>query len=128
MDSPRVLIVEDDADLQAALETTLQSHGYDVSLASNGAEAIEQLSEREPPSAVIVDLLMPGVVGQELLEYLRADDTLADVRVAIVTGSPKLAPAGYQVFAKPVDSARLLAFLRHGVTEADDQSKSPRAR
>jgi CheY-like chemotaxis protein len=126
MDTPRVLIVEDDLDLQAALETTLQNHGYDVSLASNGAEAIEQLSEGHPPTAVIVDLLMPGVVGQELLEYLRADDTLADIRVAIVTGSPKLAPEGYEVFAKPVDAERLLEFLRQGVAANDEKLLEPR--
>jgi CheY-like chemotaxis protein len=112
MDAPRVMIVEDDPDLRAALEALLVARGYDVALASNGAEAIEQLAEGDPPATLIVDLLMPGVVGQELLEFVRDEPGLAHVRVAIVTGSPKLAPAGYAVFPKPLDLARLLAFLR----------------
>jgi CheY-like chemotaxis protein len=124
MDVPRVLIVEDDPDLQAALETLLVARGYDVALASNGAEAIELLSDREPPSTMIVDLLMPGVVGQELLEFVRDEPSLAQVRVAIVTGSPKLAPAGYAVFPKPLDVARLLAFLRVDIDTAADRGGS----
>jgi CheY-like chemotaxis protein len=118
MDAPRVMIVEDDADLQAALETLLVARGYDVAVASNGAEAIERLSDGDPPSTLIVDLLMPGVVGQELLEFVRDEPGLAHVRVAIVTGSPKLAPEGYAVFPKPVDVARLLAFLRADASKA----------
>jgi CheY-like chemotaxis protein len=73
---------------------------------------------------MIVDLLMPGVVGQELLEFVRDEPSLAQVRVAIVTGSPKLAPAGYTVFPKPLDVARLLAFLRDEVDGAVDRGGS----
>jgi CheY-like chemotaxis protein len=124
MDAARVLIVEDDPDLQSALETLLVARGYDVALASNGAEAIELLSDCEPPSTMIVDLLMPGVVGQELLEFVRDEPSLAQVRVAIVTGSPKLAPAGYAVFPKPLDVARLLAFLRAEVSAPADRGGS----
>jgi CheY-like chemotaxis protein len=126
MDAIRVLVVEDDLDLREALETTLSGHGVDVSLAANGAEAIEILEDGLVPSAVIVDLLMPGVVGQELLEYVRAKATLANVRVVIVTGSPQLAPAGYTVFAKPVDTARLLGFLRGDADVANDNDRRGR--
>jgi CheY-like chemotaxis protein len=126
MDAMRVLVVEDDRDLREALETTLSGHGFDVSLAANGAEAIEMLEAGYVPSGVIVDLLMPGVVGQELLEYLRAEPTLANVRVVIATGSPHLAPAGYTVLAKPVDVARLLGSLRGDDDVANDNDRGAR--
>lgn len=110
----RVLIVEDDPEIQAALEELMTEEGYDVWLAANGADAIHLLEDRrEPPCAVLVDLLMPGIVGQELLEYLRHDDGLREVPVAIVSASPQLAPEGYRVFKKPLDVPPLLEFLRH---------------
>ena len=110
----RVLIVEDDPEIQAALEELMTDEGYDVWLAANGADAIQLLEERrESPCAVLVDLLMPGIVGQELLEYLRHDDGLRRIPVAIVSASPQLAPEGYRVYTKPNAVTPLLDFLRH---------------
>jgi CheY-like chemotaxis protein len=109
----RVLIVEDDPEIQAALEELMEGEGYDVTLAANGAEAIEMLESGHPrPDVALVDLLMPGVVGQELLEYLRGEGDLAKIPVAIVSASPQLAPAGYPVFKKPLDLPPLLEFIK----------------
>jgi CheY-like chemotaxis protein len=106
-----ILIVDDDADVQEALAELLATEGYTVEVAANGAEAIEVL-EREPmPCAVIVDLMMPGIVGQELLEYLRHHERLASVPVAILSASPQLAPEGYRVFTKPISVRGLLDFI-----------------
>ena len=107
-----MLVVEDDAELRAALEELFELEGFDVDPAENGAEAIELLERSDRPCAVLVDLLMPGIVGQELLEYLRGDDTLKAIPVAIVSGSPQLAPAGYPVFPKPLDLGVLVDFVR----------------
>jgi CheY-like chemotaxis protein len=109
---PRVLVVEDDPEFRAALEDMLSGSGYDVVLANNGADAIALLEAGERPTAVLVDLLMPGVVGQELLEYMRSNDDLAAIPVAIVSASPQLAPHGYQVFRKPLEPGPLLDFVR----------------
>lgn len=109
----RVLIVEDDPEIRAAMEELMVGEGYDVALANNGADAISILCDgRELPCAVLVDLVMPGVVGQELLEFLRNDDTLATIPVAIVSASPQLAPEGYVVFKKPLELPPLLDFVR----------------
>ena len=113
MDHP-VLIVEDDPDIRATLGELLRNEGYEVLLAKNGAEAVTLLESAHHPCAILVDLLMPGVVGQELLEYLREDDRLAAIPVAIVSGSPHLAPEGYKVFKKPLDLHPLLEFVREG--------------
>lgn len=78
-------------------------------------EAIDCLESEARPCAVLVDLLMPRIVGQELLEFLRGDVRLASIPVAIMTASPQLAPEGYPVFRKPADLRRLLLdFLRDG--------------
>jgi CheY-like chemotaxis protein len=108
----RVLVVEDDPEFRAALEDMLAGSGYVVVLANNGADAIALLEAGERPSAVLVDLLMPGVVGHELLEYLRSSDELAHIPVAIVSASPQLAPEGYTVFSKPLEPGTLLQFVR----------------
>jgi CheY-like chemotaxis protein len=108
---PRVLIVEDDAELRAALTDLLNAEGYEIDIATNGAEAINYLESALRPSAILVDLLMPGIVGQELLEYLSDDVRLASIPVAILSASPQLAPEGYPVFRKPLDTLALLEFL-----------------
>jgi CheY-like chemotaxis protein len=110
----RILIVEDDADIQAALCDLLSGEGYEVDIVDNGADAISMLENGARPCVMLVDLLMPGIVGQELLEYVRDDVRLAAIPVAIVSGSPQLAPAGYQVFRKPLDLRPLLDFVHHG--------------
>lgn len=109
----RVLIVEDDNEIRAALEELMVGEGYDVALATNGADAIAILADgNELPCAVLVDLVMPGVVGQEFLEFLRSDSTLCSIPVAIVSASPQLAPHGYTVFKKPLDLPPLLDFVK----------------
>jgi CheY-like chemotaxis protein len=113
-DRPFVLIVEDDPGIRDALAELLQAEGYETDLVTNGAEAINFLEGARRPSAVLVDLLMPGIVGQELLEYLRHDAHLASIPVAIFSASPQLAPPGYPVFRKPLDLPPLLDFLRKG--------------
>jgi CheY-like chemotaxis protein len=107
----RVLVVDDDRDVRELLCELFARSGYDVEVACNGAEAIDQL-ERSTPAAILVDLVMPGIVGQELLEYVESADHLAGVPVAIVSGSPHLAPQGYRVFRKPLEFRSLLAFVR----------------
>lgn len=109
-----ILVVEDDYDIGTTLCELLRHEGYEVELVENGVEAIHRLESTEPPCVVLVDLLMPGIVGQELLEYLRADTRLAAIPVAIVSGSPHLAPEGYKVFRKPLDLRPLLDFVHQG--------------
>jgi CheY-like chemotaxis protein len=84
----RMLIVEDDPDIRLALEQLFSNEGYEVTLANNGSEAIELLDPDAPPCAALVDLLMPGIVGHELLEYMRGHEVFRSVPIAIISGSP----------------------------------------
>jgi CheY-like chemotaxis protein len=106
-----ILIVDDEEDVRDLLQTLLQRAGFEVRAAADGAEAIEQLRGPRRPDAVVTDLMMPGLVGQALVEFIRSNDELATVPIAVVSSQPELAPADCQVFAKPLVFDELLRFL-----------------
>ena len=58
---------------------------------------------------------MPGIIGNELLDYVTSRADLARMPLAVVTGSPRLAPEGVPVFCKPIDADALIGFLRTAV-------------
>src|SRR4051794_13023576 len=68
--SRTVLVVDDDTWIRDVLEMALESAGYEVILAQDGLEALEQLDYHRP-SLMILDLMMPNVNGFELAEQLR---------------------------------------------------------
>jgi CheY-like chemotaxis protein len=107
-----VVIADDDPDVRMILSERFEAEGYDVRVASHGAEAIALLQEIPPPAAVLVDLMMPGIVGHSVLDFIRSEPRFAATSVAIISGSPELAPAGYEVFTKPVRFAKLLEFVQ----------------
>lgn len=83
--SETVLIVEDDPSLRALAARTLRKHGYNVLLASNGAEALK-IAVRHPGSVDLVasDVVMPGMSGRELIEQLVA--ARGDIKVLFMSG------------------------------------------
>ena len=80
----QVLVVDDDPKTRDMLRRTLQKAGWTVAEAANGCEAIEAL-ERAKPALVLLDLMMPGMDGFEVLERLRGDATWREVPVIIIT-------------------------------------------
>ena len=73
MANPRVLVVDDDSGIRRYLATLLPSLGYEMVEASSGEQALEQLRARSAPAIVLLDLLMPGMSGLEVLDGLRRD-------------------------------------------------------
>lgn len=84
--SLRVLLVDDDKDLVESVAMALEGH-CDVVTASNGVEALEVLL-REPVDAVILDLMMPVMTGQQLILELKARKI--DVPVIVASASPNV--------------------------------------
>jgi CheY-like chemotaxis protein len=76
--------VDDDPKTRDMLRRTLQKAGWTVAEAANGSEAIEAL-ERARPALVLLDLMMPGMDGFEVLERLRGNEKWREVPVIIVT-------------------------------------------
>jgi CheY-like chemotaxis protein len=93
------------------LRTYLESDGYAVRLAHDGPTALAA-ARANPPAAIILDILLPGTDGWEVLRQLKADPDLRDVPVIIVTVVDErglgLALGAVDYFLKPVDRTALL--------------------
>lgn len=81
---PHVLVVDDEPDIVALVTFHLARAGYRVSTASTGTEAVEH-ALRERPSLIVLDLMLPGLSGFEVLERLRADERTEHVPVLMLT-------------------------------------------
>jgi two-component system phosphate regulon response regulator PhoB len=80
----RVLVVDDEPDIVALVAYHLAKSGYRVSTAASGPEAV-QAARDERPALVVLDLMLPGVSGFEVLEQLRGMDATKDVAVLMLT-------------------------------------------
>jgi len=67
----KILVVEDDRSVQKALRRLFESNGYQVDIAGDGTTGIE-LFRSAPPSAVVLDLRLPGTTGQEVCREIKA--------------------------------------------------------
>jgi two-component system phosphate regulon response regulator PhoB len=80
----RVLVVDDEPDIVALVAYHLAKAGYRVTTAGSGTEALDS-ARRERPSLIVLDLMLPGMSGYEVLEQLRANDATRDVAVLMLT-------------------------------------------
>lgn len=80
----RVLVVDDEPDITALVAYHLAKAGYRVSTAANGADALRAARE-ERPDIVVLDLMLPGVSGYEVLQELRRKEETRDVGVILLT-------------------------------------------
>jgi two-component system phosphate regulon response regulator PhoB len=80
----RVLVVDDEPDIVALVAYHLAKAGYRVSTASSGTEALAAARE-ERPALIVLDLMLPGMSGFDVLEQLRAHDATRGVGVLMLT-------------------------------------------
>ena len=81
-----VLVADDDAMTRQVLATVLDLEEFEVILAEDGEQALERLQERLP-DAVVLDHMMPGLSGMEVLARLRADEATAGLPVVLLTAA-----------------------------------------
>jgi len=79
-----VLLVEDDSDIRGLLRRRMERLGHRVVEAATGEAAIS-LARLHHPVLVMLDILLPGIDGWEVLRRLRADDEFADIPVMVVS-------------------------------------------
>jgi CheY-like chemotaxis protein len=79
------LVVDDDAGVRDVCSTLLHALGYDAAVVSNGNNALDALTAREP-QLVLLDLELPGMRGEDVLRALKAQ--CPDVRVLVMSGKP----------------------------------------
>ncbi|MDO8891312.1 MAG: response regulator [Sulfurimicrobium sp.] len=114
-----ILLVEDDPFLRNLLGTQLTEHGYHVTSAENGMQALESI-EAKRVDVVITDIFMPDLDGIELIQRLRKNHP-GTLIFALSGGTPRTSSKDYltfakcfganEVFSKPVEMADLISKL-----------------
>ena len=109
-----VLVIENDPSAIRLLRAYLEADGYGVRIAADGPSGLAEARVR-PPAAILLDILLPGMDGWEVLRELKADPALRDIPVIVVTVVDErglgLALGADDYFLKPVDREALLARL-----------------
>ncbi len=115
MTKARILIVEDEPNIVESLSFILRRAGFDVDMATDGTEALDRV-RRESFGAVILDVMLPGMNGFDVLRAIRADRPLAALPVIVLTAKGqandrKMAEAiGASAFiTKPFSNADVVA-------------------
>ena len=80
----KVLIADDEPNIVISLEFLMKREGWQVFVARDGNEALEAI-RRERPDLVLLDVMMPGRSGFEVCQALRADESLAGIKVLMLT-------------------------------------------
>ncbi len=113
--TPRVLVVEDDANAYELIASALGSAGFMPIRARHGDEALRMARDARP-AAVTLDVVLPGMDGWEVLRRLKSDDATRALPVVIISMMDNrdlgVALGADDYFVKPVDRARLLQRLR----------------
>lgn len=86
MSAETVLLVEDEPDLLAFLEFTFEKAGYETIAFDEGTAAWTYLEENTP-DCMVLDLLMPGIDGMEILHRRSESDRISGIPVLVLTGS-----------------------------------------
>jgi two-component system KDP operon response regulator KdpE len=115
MNAERVLVVDDEPQIRRALQSALTGHGYDVSTAENGAEALTAIASWRP-DAVILDLMLPDISGSDVLRDTRTWSSLPIIVLSARGGESDkvnaLNEGADDYLVKPFGMAELLARLR----------------
>jgi DNA-binding response OmpR family regulator len=112
----RILIVEDHPDTQSLLCDLLELEGYEVRC-SGEAQGVLQLARRIKPHLIILDVMLPGISGLELLQMLDADNQMRSVPVLMCSGAleqleankDRIRQSGAHVVTKPFTLDQLLS-------------------
>lgn len=121
MSTEQILVVEDDAEMRQVLEDELRASGFAVVSSASATDALALLS-RAPVDAVLTDLMMPGMKGNELLTRIRALDATIPVVIMTAFGSVESAveamrSGAYHYVTKPFRKDVLLGTLLAALEE-----------
>ena len=112
-----ILIVEDDVDTREALKFFLETYGYAVVSASDGADGLAQLHAGLRPSLILLDLMMPRKNGFQFRVDQAMDPELSEIPVVVYSGN-RDACRGEEVggavahLRKPIEVEKLLEVVR----------------
>jgi len=117
----KILVVENEQNIQKLTRANLIASGYQVLAAPDGEEGL-RLAERSRPDLILLDLMMPGISGWDVLMTLRADRRLNRTPVIVMTASHRagnrekargMGTAGY--LTKPFSVTELLGRVKQAI-------------
>ena len=121
----RILIADDEPHIRRILQTVLELDGFDVDLRKDGTDALEAVKSDEHYDLILLDIMMPGATGLEILEKIREMDDRKSTPVVILTAKGQDADreAAFSLGAddfltKPFSPKKLLARI-HEIIEGD---------
>ena len=114
----RILIADDEPNIVISLEFLLRREGYEVVVATNGAEALASVRQQRPDLAIL-DVMMPQRNGFEVCQELRGDPGLPDLRIIMLTAKGRetevtkgLALGADHYMTKPFSTHELVAQVK----------------
>jgi two-component system, NtrC family, nitrogen regulation response regulator NtrX len=130
--SRRILIVDDEQGIRAALGQLLEFEGYEVRTAANAVDGLAEYA-RFKPHLVFMDVKMAGIDGLEALRKLREQDQKAVVvmisgHATIQTAVEATQHGAYDILEKPLDTDRILVTLRNALAHLDLHEENARLR
>jgi len=125
--SPTVLVVDDERNIRRTLDLVLRGEGYNVLEAETGEQALELLAHGgKPVDLVIVDLMLPGIGGLEVLARIRHDESTRNLPVVVISGHATVHDAVKAIklgagdfFEKPVTRERVLVSVKNTLRSSE---------
>ena len=115
----KVLLVDDEEDFVSALAERLQLRGVDVQIALDGESALSMI-ETHLPDVVVLDVMMPGLGGADVLQRIQARHP--EIPVLLLTGhgsitsdSTGIKQGAFDYLVKPIDINELIAKMEHAL-------------
>ena len=119
MAKKKILVVEDDKDIQDSVVELLESEGFETICANNGREALQILKDtaQNLPDLIILDLMMPVMDGFEFREEQKRDPRIANVPIVIMSADGNIEPKKHKIDAKayikkPLDVDDLMELVK----------------
>ena len=115
----RILVVDDEPSIRALVRDVLHLDGYIVDEATNGADALGKM-RNAPPSAVVLDLMMPVMGGRRVAQAMHQERALTDIPFILVSADPRLQEACDELAAsaclhKPFEIDALLTAVHDAI-------------
>jgi DNA-binding NtrC family response regulator len=126
MKKMRVLLVDDETEFVSALAERLYLRGYDTQTATSGEEALGKINST-PPDVVLLDMLMPGMNGLEVLKRIKRDHP--QVQVILLTGRGSwdgiqgIREGAYDWLMKPIQIEELMQIMASAM-ESDEETQT----